>query len=226
MLAAYSAFANGGYYVKPTILKVKNAEDVKKERIISKSTAKKINRMLIKAVEDGTGEGAKVAHFTIAGKTSTAQRVDAGGGYKGYIPGFLGYPVGVDKNVVIFVYVEDPKVKGYYGSEVAVPIFQKIAKSILYKDKNFKHLARTKLGEDKALDNIKVKYSARRKIVKGAIPNLIGLDKNSAFKVLDGLKIDYKHRGFGIVGEQYPPAGTPLSQDVMVNLKFVAPSYD
>lgn len=226
MLAAYSAFANGGYYVKPTILKVKNKSEIEKERIISRNTSKKITNMLIEAVEDGTGQKAKVAHFTIAGKTSTAQRVDAGGGYKGYIPGFLGYPVGVDKKFVIFVYVEDPKEKGYYGSDVAVPIFQKIAKSILYKNKNFKHLANLKSENNQTLDSIHVKYSARRKTIKGTVPNLIGLDKSSAFKLLDGLRVDFKHRGFGIVGSQYPPAGTVLGPDTMVNLQFVAPSYD
>ena len=226
MLAAYSAFANGGYYVKPTILKVQDKENVQKKRIISSETASKVSKMLTEAVESGTGSKARVKHFTIAGKTSTAQRVDSAGGYKGYIPGFLGFPVGVDKKFVVFVYVEDPKVKGYYGSEVAVPIFQKIAKSILYKDKNFRHIARKSSGGSDALDNIKVRYSARRKIQKGVVPNLLGLDKTSAFKILDGLRIDYKHSGFGIVGKQYPPAGTPLQQDMRVNLKFVAPSYE
>lgn len=226
MLAAYSAFANGGYYVKPTILKVKDKSSIEKERIISKTTSRKITKMLTAAVEDGTGQKAQVAHFTIAGKTSTAQRVDPAGGYKGYIPGFLGYPVGVDKKIVVFVYIEDPKEHGYYGSDVAVPVFQKIVKSILYKNKNFKHFANVEKGQKDTLDKIHVKYSARRKIVKGAVPNLIGLDKSSAFKLLDGLRIDYKHRGFGIVGNQYPPAGTTLGPDTMVNLQFVAPSYE
>ncbi len=226
MLAAYSAFANGGYYVKPTILKIKNKEDIEKERIISAQTAKRVTKMLVSAVEDGTGVRAQVKHFSIAGKTSTAQRVDKDGGYKGYIPGFLGYPVGLDKSFVVFVYIEDPKEKGYYGNQVAAPIFQKISKSILYKNKNFTHLARVKKDSHKNLDRVHVKYSSRKKYIAGVVPDLIGLDKNSAFKVLDGLKLDYKHRGFGIVGKQYPPAGTKIEGDMRVNLKFIAPRYD
>ena len=72
-----------------------------------------------------------VKHFEIAGKTSTAQKADQSGGYSGYVSGFIGYPVNVDKRFVVFVYVDEPK-KAYYGNTVAAPIFQKIIKRILY----------------------------------------------------------------------------------------------
>jgi len=115
ILAAYAAIANNGIYVNPTILKTNNNHHGKQKRIISKKTAMQIKSMLVKAVEDGTGKNAIVPHFTIAGKTSTAQRIE-GGEYKGYIAGFIGFPMNITKKFVVLVYVENPKKAGYYGS--------------------------------------------------------------------------------------------------------------
>ncbi len=225
MLASYAAFANGGYYVKPTMLKVDDPKKLKRKKILSAGTSRRVTEMLVKAVEDGTGKNAKVAHFVIAGKTSTAQRADSKGGYSGYISGFIGYPVNVGKQFVVYVYVDNPK-KGYYGNQVAAPIFKKIVKSILYKDKNYSRLALVKEGGKKNIDDISVKYSARRKVVKGIVPNLIGLDKTSAFKILDSLDAQYDHKGFGIISDQSPAAGSPISKNTVIQLKFKAPVYD
>ncbi len=224
MLASYAAFANGGYYVKPTILKIKDKKDIVSKKIIKKETSRMITRMLTAVVEDGTGTNAKVPRFKIAGKTSTAQRADSKGGYSGYLSAFIGYPVDIPKNFVVFVYVDDPK-KGYYGNTVAAPIFQKIVKKILYKDKKYTRLAKT-YGKDNNMDRISVKYASNRKIKKGITPNLIGLDKTSAFKILDSLDAKYKHNGFGVVNAQFPPAGTAISKNTVIKIKFKAPSYE
>jgi len=62
--------------------------------------------------------------------------------------------------------------------------------------------------------------------VKGIVPNLIGLDKSSAFHLLDKSKIKYTYRGFGVVHSQSPRAGDPLPSDTEVKLKFKTPSYE
>ncbi|MBT4790851.1 MAG: PASTA domain-containing protein [Halobacteriovoraceae bacterium] len=227
MMASYAPFANGGYYVKPTLLKISKENKIQSKRIIKQETAESITEMLRKAVEDGTGKSAKVRHYSIAGKTSTAQRADAEGGYSGYVAGFIGYPVNVDKKFIVFVYVDNPK-NGYYGNTVAAPIFQKIVKSILYKDKVYSRLANVENDKDTkvAMDNINIKYSSKRIIEKGKVPNLVGLDKTSAFKVLDGMEASYDHVGFGIVKSQSPEAGSIMSDKTMITLKFRAPLYD
>lgn len=224
MLASYAAFANGGHYVKPTILKISDSNKIESKRVISEKTASSVTEMLRLAVEEGTGGNAKVKHFTIAGKTSTAQRIDSTGVYSGYIPGFIGYPLNVDKKFIVFVYVDNPK-KGYYGNAVAAPIFQKIVKGILYKDKSYNRLAKHKDGSA-TMDNISIKYASKRRVQKGIVPNLIGLDKNSAFKILDSIKAKYDHKGFGVVTKQSPKAGSNIGQNTIVKLRFKAPSYD
>lgn len=225
ILSSYAAVANGGYFVKPTILKVKKAKDVKSKKILSKKITNQLQKMLVMAVEDGTGSRARVKHFTIAGKTSTAQRVDGKGRYNGYVSGFVGFPVSVDKKFVVFVYVDNPK-KGYYGNAVAAPIFQKIVKNILYKRKEYKQLAIRDNKNSKGIDFVKTRLSATRKVIKGEMPNLMGLDKVSAFKLLDKTKMKYSHRGFGVVKRQTPSPGTPVSSGTLVRLEFKAPSYE
>ena len=144
ILSAYSTIANGGYLVKPTIVKKWEGErkDLGKEkrRVLSKKTAKFLTDILIKAVENGTGSQARIPYFKIAGKTSTAQG-DKEGGYSGYIPGFVGFPVNIKDRFVIYVYIEKPEGEDYYGNRVAAPVFKKIAHYYLYKNKDFDDLA-------------------------------------------------------------------------------------
>lgn len=226
MLASYAAFANGGYYVKPTLLKVESKKKIKSERIISKKTSNAVTRMLIDAVEDGTGSNAKVKRFKIAGKTSTAQRVDSAGGYSGYIAGFIGFPVNIDKKFVTYVYVDNPK-NGYYGNTVAAPIFQKIVSSILYNTKSIHRLEIQPTKKDnEETDSLHIKLSAQRKIQKGIMPNFMGLDKVSANSLLNKIEADYNIKGFGVVTRQYPEAGTAISPGTNVTLEFRPPAYE
>lgn len=226
MLASYAAFANGGYYVKPTLLKVDSKKDIKSHRIISKRTASAITNMLIEAVEDGTGANAKVRRFKIAGKTSTAQKADPNGGYSGYIAGFIGYPVNIDKKFVTYVYVDNPK-NGYYGNTVAAPIFQKIVSNILYNTKSIHRLEvpETKPGVEES-DTLHIKLSAQRKIEKGVMPNFMGLDKISANSLLEKIEADYSIKGFGVVTRQSPEAGSAISPGTSVRLEFQPPAYE
>lgn len=226
MLAAYSMFANGGHYVTPTLVKRANNES-KAKRIISKENALEITEMLIKAVENGTGSNAKVPHFVIAGKTSTAQKADESGKYNGYISGFIGYPVNVDKRFIVYTYVEDPKINGYYGNQVAAPLFQKIVKNILYKRKEYNQLALLDQKKNlKKFDTINTRQAAKVIVKKGIMPYIIGLDKITASKLLDKAELEYTYTGFGIVKEQYPEAGTVLRPGQIVTIKFNPPSYD
>jgi cell division protein FtsI/penicillin-binding protein 2 len=226
MMSAYSIFANGGYYVNPTLVKNGN-RNRKFKRVISKENAQQITQMLIKAVDEGTGTRAKVPHFIIAGKTSTAQKADASGRYTGYISGFIGYPVNVNKRFIVYAYVEEPKENGYYGNQVAAPIFNKIVKNILYKRKEYNQRAiADKVNNKKRFDTITTRQSARVIIGKNKVPNVIGLDKNTAFKVLDKLGLEYKYSGFGIVNTQSPAPGTEIQKGLSVKLKFTPPSYD
>ncbi|MCO4792927.1 MAG: PASTA domain-containing protein [Bacteriovoracaceae bacterium] len=226
MLSIYSTIANGGIYRRPTIIKGGNIED-RSSRILSEEIAKEMTDILVEAVEDGTGGNARITYFKIAGKTSTAQRPDKSGGYSGYTPGFIGYPATGDDKFVIYVYIENPKTKIYYGNSVAAPVFKKVAQHILYKRKEVSGLAiDDEKIDNRAIDTVKIKQSSTRISGSGKIPNLVGLDKMSALKFGIKLGLKFKHQGIGIVSKQLPEAGSPLSKDTVVELFYTAPKYD
>ena len=72
--AAYAAITNGGYSIKPTLLKNDQAKE--KKRIISEETSKKINKILRKVVsdKDGTASFADVFGYDVGGKTGTSKK--------------------------------------------------------------------------------------------------------------------------------------------------------
>lgn len=207
ILSAYAAIANGGEYIQPTI--VKNTKRViEKKRIISKETADDLTAMLLEAVENGTGANARIPYFKIAGKTSTAQRPDSRGGYSGYVPGFVGFPLNVDKRFVVYVYVDDPKENGYYGNQAAAPVFKKVTQYILYKNKDFDRIAEDDTAASKleAFDSVKTVNSSAR-MVSGGVPDFIGLDRRSASTLAERVDLELVHRGIGVVSEQSPTPG-------------------
>lgn len=249
MLSAYAVFANGGNYFRPTILKGGN-DGTTPERIISQETAKSIQKILVKAVNEGTGTNAQIPHFEIAGKTSTAQKHDKYGGYKGYVPGFIGFVLNSKQKFVIYAYVDDPQTK-YYGNEVAAPIFKKIAQYILYRNKEF-DLGQNKTAverKDKSIENVsenkkntktkkiplnkkiekdevKVVRAAARYLAKDVMPNFEGLDKLSAQSLLRQIDYPAIHSGIGVVTRQFPVAGTPLKKDISIKLNYSLPKYE
>lgn len=223
MLAAYSVIANDGLYIKPTLIKGGN-ETEKPRPLIKKEIAKETERILIEAVENGTGPAAKVPLFKIAGKTSTAQRVAPEGGYRGYVAGFIGYPANVKSPFVVYTYVDNPKGRTYYGNTIAGPIFRKITEYLLFKNKDFSNLALEDEESINKMDTVKIKHSSTRMVTKGRTPNFIGLDKRSSATLGKKTKLKIQHQGMGVVYEQIPEPGEELKEGSPVILKYRPPS--
>ena len=226
MLAAYGAIANNGVFTRPTILKGQSIK-YRQKRVMSEGTAMSLTQMFVSAVEDGTGTKAKIKHFTIAGKTSTAQRPNSDGGYKGYVPGFIGYPTNVQDRFVIYVYVDNPKGRKYYGGTVVGPVFKKVAEHILFKNKEFNQVALNTLGfKNKFLEKAQPMQRRKKRIKMGEVPNFVGLDKRSAIKMAKKLGLKIFHRGIGVVKKQSLSPGSLLKAKPFINLLYVPPSYE
>src|SRR5512139_656248 len=138
MAAAYSAIANGGTLMKPYLIsEVRDPKGVEGSkagslsvgRVVSEETARTLQKILRRVVETGTGQKAKPASYTAAGKTGTAQKIDQRTGLYSkddYVSSFVGFvPAGAPK-LVILVMVDSP-VGAVYGGSVAAPIFKAIA---------------------------------------------------------------------------------------------------
>lgn len=80
LAAGYAAVANGGYRVKPTILRQYGPQTG--ERVMSPRVAEAARVMLRKVVTEGTASFGEVPGYEVAGKTGTADKPkENGGGY-------------------------------------------------------------------------------------------------------------------------------------------------
>ena len=226
IMRSYAALANGGFLVKPTLLKTDKSQLVEENRVVSKQTAEDVTKMLISAVHEGTGKSAIIPHYEIAGKTGTAQRVSPKGGYDGYIASFVGFPVNVNRRFVVLAYVEAPTKNGYYGGAVAAPIFRKITQYLLYKKKDFAQFAKyNEKSNQKNLDEVSVQMSSRAKFSATETQSFIGMDKTSALELAEKRQLKVEMYGFGIVKKQSIEPGSALNPELTVKLYFEAPSY-
>ena len=137
MIRAYAALANGGWLVQPVLLKnqLDGQQGEKSDqgtrappkRILSERVVSQVTDALQSVTTgDGTGVKAAVEGYEIAGKTGTAQVVDpATGKYSRtrYMPSFIGYSVGLERKIVVFAALDDPK-GAYYAAETAAPLFR------------------------------------------------------------------------------------------------------
>jgi membrane peptidoglycan carboxypeptidase len=97
---------------------------------ISPATARELTRLLEGVVIDGTGKSAAVPGYRVAGKTGTAQ-IPVRGGYRGYLPSFVGFAPADRPALVGLVAIAEPQGSEYYGAQVAAPAFSAIARQVL-----------------------------------------------------------------------------------------------
>ena len=111
---AYSIIINGGYNIKPKLIK----EDVKSNRkkILNDSVSKKILPILRKIVttKEGTASLANINGYEVGGKTGTAQKSFVGGYSKKKINSFVSvFPTSKPK-FVLAVMLDEPKTSKDY----------------------------------------------------------------------------------------------------------------
>lgn len=143
LVTALSSIANGGYMMKPYIVKKvvspegkvlreKTPEALK--RVISYDTSVKVTNILEEVVENGTGKNARIKGYRVAGKTGTAQIPNPRTGtyYEDrYMSSFLGFAPADDPKLAILVVVENPR-KHVVGGMTAAPVFRAITEKSLF----------------------------------------------------------------------------------------------
>lgn len=143
MAAAVNTIANGGVRVSPSLISGSAVTDdgltvgtdvATRTRVISKQAARATAKMMEKVVhpEDGVAPRAQVPGYLVAGKTGTAQRVEAECGcYDGSTTvSFGGFAPADDARFTVYVVVHAPQVDGGGGS-IAGPVFSRIMGYVL-----------------------------------------------------------------------------------------------
>ena len=82
---------------------------------------------------EGTAPKAALEHYTVAGKTGTAQVSAGRNGYEPgrYISSFIGFFPADDPELCVSIQLEEPDIrKGYYGGQTAAPFFKAVAEQV------------------------------------------------------------------------------------------------
>ena len=138
MTMGLAAVANGGTLMRPMLVDslvdehgqvVAKYEPQPVRRVVSTQAAKTTVTALKTVVEKGTAEKAALDHYTVAGKTGTAQKVVNGQySHEKYFVSFIGFFPADDPELLITVCADEPlKRTGYYGGQVCAPVFKRIA---------------------------------------------------------------------------------------------------
>ena len=81
----------------------------------------------------GTGKQAAIPGYVVAGKTGTAQKVDATGRYSmvDHVASFVGFVPASRPALVVLVSLDTPRGARNQGGDVAAPLFARIAEQAL-----------------------------------------------------------------------------------------------
>ena len=134
MLQVYVTLANGGLYRAPKLVEATidengvrhPVEPAEPHRVVSADTAGKLNTMLTKVVQEGTGSNAAVPGYLAAGKTGTARKpLEGARGYSGnYVASFVGFAPAQEPRLAAVVVLDEPT--PIFGGQVSAPVFARI----------------------------------------------------------------------------------------------------
>ena len=131
---AYAVIANDGLKLPVSFIKITKPN--MSERVISENIARQIKMMLETVVSSGgTARKASIEGYRVLGKTGTTLKYNAQAGTyydDRYRSLFVGIVPAVNPRFVTVVVIDEPdKDKGYYGGDVAAPVFSKVMQGAL-----------------------------------------------------------------------------------------------
>jgi len=130
---AYNAFNNSGRMLTPRVANTLTDEygtpiSLEKPEIVQvipASIASRMNKILVKTVNEGTGVKARTNGLIIGGKTGTAHIAQKGRYVNRYNTSFVGFVNDENKKYTIGVTVIEPKAN-HFASLTAVPVFKAV----------------------------------------------------------------------------------------------------
>lgn len=195
LIAAYSTLANGGKLMKPFVVQrivapdgdvVARQSPVARREAVSREVADIVKNYFKAVVDSGTGKPARIEGVSVAGKTGTAQQLDAGNYRTGkYVASFVGFFPAEQPEFSILVMMVNPT-NGYYGSMAAAPVFANIGGRML---STLGDAYRAKIARNLAPSREKLFLDTTQSVV---VPNVRGLCAEDAKALLRAHKLDFK----------------------------------
>jgi cell division protein FtsI (penicillin-binding protein 3) len=154
LLRAYAILANGGYFVKPTLVRKivrestsgqkeliweKNAQEIYPKVLSDKIVNRVKHAMKFTTKLGGTGRLGDIPGYSEAGKTGTSEKiVDGKYSYDRYFSTFIGYAPVESSRVVILVSINEPEKKyipgigkNHNASVCCAPVFRELGRRVL-----------------------------------------------------------------------------------------------
>lgn len=220
MISAISAIGNDGKLMQPRVVKAltdKNGKTVKTfdsklvKKVLSVKTTEEMKKIMEVEVLEGSGSTAIIPGYRIGGKTGTANKASADGGYSDeMITSFICLAPINDPQIAVLVIVENAR-NAEFGSTAAAPI----VKAFLEKALPYLGVSPKYTDEEKANGSVKYLY----------VPDVTGKSYEEAQAILAESGLDYEVRpAFDgdeesfTVADQYPKAGKKISESEKVFL--------
>ena len=247
LATAVSTIANGGYLMEPYVVErvVDSQGQISQQhrprvvrKVISRDVAQTVTRMMEMTTEDGgTATHARVPGFRVAGKTGTAQKVDAVTGTYSVdkrVASFVGFLPAEDPKLVMIVSIDEPY-KVVYGGLTAAPVFSRIAAQAMQYLKVQPSEAITAEDTLPSLDQIFVEATApARQLEQNVVnsdlsggpqmPNFDGLSYRQVLAVMEEKQLNVSFRGRGRVVEQSPGPGVAIPYGAPVWVRLSPPT--
>ena len=198
LVTAVSAAVNGGNLMQPYIVDtitsadgavISDTQPVKVRSVISEDTSRTVRGILKSVVENGSGRNAKIAGYSIGGKTGTAQKYEDGKIADGkLIASFIGIAPIDDPEYVCLILVDEPKVSTIFGSTVAAPWVKQVLENTLQY-----------VGAKRETDEETV-----------VVPDVCGMTVAKAVEKLNKIGLNADYQASDIIVNQVPSAGTEV----------------
>ncbi len=216
LITAYSAVANGGNLMKPTIIKqisdsegniIKKMEPQVVRKVISEKTAETVRTALEGVVSEGTGKNAYISGYRIGGKTGTSETLQTESDGR-YIVSFMAIAPADKPEICVLVVLDHPQVEPRTGGVLAAPVAGKLTEEIL----GYLQMERDYTEKDKTEMTQEV-----------YVPNVTGLTVKQAEEKLRAFGLKYTLEGKdtspeAIVYNQTPKADFSVPQSATVIL--------
>lgn len=242
---AYSAIANGGFLIKPrlvrqivdfnnTIVYREKPEVIRK--VSTSAVMNDVKDMLVQVVQNGTGTTANLPGWNVAGKTGTAQKFINGkySNYK-YVSNFVGFFPADDPQLLAVIVLDEPNMPYHWGAIGAAPVFKKVMQRIINMDDSIQ-IPPAKIKEPQIKDVILVEHqdvqkespallpmlqksiAVDSKDNTAAVPDVRGMSLRKAITVLRKAGLRTKLSGSGKVYWQSPAPGTILKNGAICTI--------
>jgi len=240
---AGSIIANGGLMVRPQLILKKDGKNIQPrplERVIKPETAITMRQMMEGVVmPGGTGTAARLAGYSVGGKTGSAQIYDVAAKHYShtYNGSFLGFAPLTNPAIVVVVTLNGTHGTAGFGGAAAAPVFHKVAAEalrVMDVPKDLPDEPELKLAAQKQeeVDDLAIAEVGSEQpniledvdddtVAGDTVPNFRGMTLRAVLAEAAAKGLTVLPDGSGVARVQNPAAGAPLREGERIRVQFV-----